>query len=97
MPSSGASADGAVPGPLAGHLEVVLRGEANRLGDVIGALDEGDCLGSLVGSQVPSCAGLVPVGVARGCDAAGDGQPGEITHLVSSASCDKGVSPVLTN
>ena len=58
-------AEGAVPGPLAGDLEVVLRREANRLGDVVGALGEGDRLGSLVGGQVPSLACLVPVGIAR--------------------------------
>ncbi len=74
-------AEGAVPGPLAGDAQVVLGGEADRLGDVVGALDEGDRLGALVGGEVPGEARLVPVGIARGGNAAGDRQPGEVTHL----------------
>ena len=77
-------AKGSVPGPLAGHLQIVLRREANRLCDVVGALGKGNRLGSLVCREVPGLARLVPVGIARGCDAAGDRQPGEVTHLVSS-------------
>ncbi len=70
-----------MPGALAGDAQVVLGGEADRLGDVVGALDEGDRLGALVGGEVPGEAHLVPVGIARGGDAAGDRQPGEVTHL----------------
>ena len=68
-------------GPLAGHLEFVLGGEADRPGDVVGALGEDDGLRALVGGQVPGQARLVPIGIARGGNAAGDRQPGEVTHL----------------
>ena len=70
--SSGGSGGGAVAGALAGDPEPVGGGEADRRGDVVGALDEGDRAGLLVGGEVPGQARLVPVGVARGGDAAGD-------------------------
>ena len=72
-----------MPGALAGDSQVVLGGEADNRGDVLAALDKGDRLGPLVGDQVPGEARLVPVGVARGGDATGDGQSGEVAHLVS--------------
>src|SRR6185295_1380783 len=74
-------AEGAVSGPLAGDPQVVLGGEADRRGDVFGALYKGDRLGALVGGEVPGEAHLIPVWVARGGNAAGDRQPGEVTHL----------------
>ena len=75
---------GAVPGALAGDPQAVLGGKADDGGDVLAALDEGDRLGPLVGDQVPGKACLVPVGIRRSGDTAGDGQSGEVAHLGSS-------------
>jgi hypothetical protein len=75
-----AQGDGAVAGPLAGDPQVVVSGKADGLGHVVGALDEGDSLGVLVGGEVPGHPRLVPVGVIRGGDAAGDRQPAEVSH-----------------
>ena len=69
---------GAVAGPLAEQLEVVVAGEADHGGDVGGALDEGDRLRVRVGGQVPRLAGLVPVRVLGGRDPSVDAELAEI-------------------
>jgi hypothetical protein len=61
----GAQGDRPVPRPLPGDLEARVAGEAEDLGDVVGALDEGDPRRLLIGRQVPRLPRLVPVGVGR--------------------------------
>ncbi|HKA66774.1 MAG TPA: hypothetical protein VKG03_02580 [Solirubrobacterales bacterium] len=75
-----AQGDRAVPGSLAGDLELVLGGEPDHLGDVLSALDECDGARPLVGDEVPGGSGLIPVVLARGGEAAADRQFGEVTH-----------------
>ena len=86
-------AGGAVPGALAGDPEAVGGREGDGLGDVLGALDQGDGGGSLVGGQVPAQPHLVPVGVGVGCDAAGDRQPGEVGHVLLLVSVQRQSCP----
>jgi hypothetical protein len=73
----------AVAGALAGDAEVVRGGEAHGLGDVLGALGEGDAARVLVGGEVPGGARLVPVGVGGCSDAARDREAGEFAHVGS--------------
>jgi hypothetical protein len=56
----------AVSRALRGHLQAAVTTEADDLGHVVGALDEGDRPRLEVGDEVLAPAHLVPVGIAGG-------------------------------
>ena len=61
---------GVVAGALGGDAQAALAGELDDGDDVVGGRGDGDRGGALVDGEVPGLAGLVPVGVAGGADAA---------------------------
>lgn len=78
------------PGALAGDVQIVLAGEADHMGDALGAFDEGYGAGMLVGGEVPGGSRVVPIGVNRRRDAPADGQLSEVAHrgyFMPNAEC----------
>ena len=55
---------------LSGHEQAALAGELDDGDDVVGGLGDRYGGGALVDGEVPGLAGLVPIGVAGGADAA---------------------------
>ena len=66
----------------------------DRLGDVLGALDEGDRARAQVGGEVPAEARLVPVGVAGVATRPSIAQLGEVASLQPPVSSQLAVDAV---